>query len=117
VISILSTSAFSSDKTAVIIDPICMMMPISAVPRSPSRIFWWPRPRISPIRRAFFLLIRGPMAGRPYLAFALCVCYAMLDEAISCSFPDRGASLYDVALDSSGALFSNFLTLAIAGTR
>jgi hypothetical protein len=26
----------------------------------------------------------------------------------------RGASLYDVALDSSGALFSNFLTLTIA---
>jgi VanZ family protein len=28
--------------------------------------------------------------------------------------PDRTASLYDVALDSSGALFSHFLTAAIA---
>jgi VanZ family protein len=38
----------------------------------------------------------------------------MVDEGHQLFVPGRGASFYDVALDSSGALFSNFLTMAIA---
>jgi VanZ family protein len=62
----------------------------------------------------FWLLVRGPMARRPYAALALCVIYAMLDEGHQMFETGRSASLYDVALDSSGALFSNFLKLTIA---
>jgi VanZ family protein len=61
----------------------------------------------------FWLLIRGPMVGRPYAALALCVAYAFLDEGHQIFVPGRTASLYDVALDSSGALFSRFLNAAV----
>jgi VanZ family protein len=62
----------------------------------------------------FWLLVRGPMVRRPYLALMLCVVYALTDEGHQAFVPGRTASLYDVALDSSGALFSHFLTTAIA---
>ena len=62
----------------------------------------------------FWLLLRGPMAGRPYLALGVCVVYAFLDEGHQMLAPGRTASLYDVALDSTGALFSRFLNLALA---
>lgn len=61
----------------------------------------------------FWLLIRGPLRGRPYVALALCVLYAMTDEAHQYFVPGRGPSLYDVALDSCGALFSRFLHAAV----
>jgi VanZ family protein len=62
----------------------------------------------------FWLLIRGPMEGRPYAALAFCVFYALLDEGHQIFVPGRTASLYDVAIDSSGALFSRFLNAAVA---
>jgi VanZ family protein len=62
----------------------------------------------------FWLLLRGPMAGRPYLALSVCVVYAFLDEGHQIFVPGRTPSLWDVALDSTGALFSRFLTMAIA---
>ena len=61
----------------------------------------------------FWLLIRGPMAARPYMALMLCVAYALSDEGHQIFVPGRTASLFDVALDSSGALFSHFLIAAI----
>ena len=60
----------------------------------------------------FWILIQGPMAGRPYFALMLCVCYAFFDEGHQILVPGRTPSLYDVALDSSGALFSRFLHAA-----
>jgi VanZ family protein len=62
----------------------------------------------------FWLLLRGPMAGRPYLALGVCVVYAFLDEGHQIFVEGRTPSLWDVALDSSGALFSRFLSLALA---
>jgi VanZ family protein len=53
------------------------------------------------------------MRGRPYTAFALCVFYALLDEGHQIFVPDRTPSFYDVALDSTGALFSRFLHAAV----
>jgi len=53
------------------------------------------------------------MRARPYLAFGLCVLYALLDEGHQMFVPNRGPSLYDVALDSTGALFSRFLHAAV----
>ncbi|MGH7815538.1 MAG: VanZ family protein [Candidatus Binataceae bacterium] len=57
----------------------------------------------------FRLLVRGPMAKRRGLALLICIGYAMTDEFHQIFVPGRGASLYDVALDSSGALFSLYL--------
>jgi VanZ family protein len=62
----------------------------------------------------FWLLIRGPLYGRPYAALALCFCYAFLDEGHQLLAVGRTPSLYDVALDSSGALFSRFLNAAVS---
>ncbi len=61
----------------------------------------------------FWLLIRGPLEKRPYAALACCVIYAFLDEGHQIFAVGRGPSLYDVALDSSGALFSRFLNSAV----
>jgi len=62
----------------------------------------------------FLLLIRGPMRGHTAWALAVCALYAMLDEGHQMFIPDRTASLYDVALDFSGALFSHFLRTGVA---
>jgi VanZ family protein len=110
----LSTSVFSAANTSKIIVPILH--------------FLFPgvsQPTIAMlhglIRKAahftnygilFWILIHGPMAGRPYTALLLCVCYAFLDEGHQILVPGRTPSLYDVALDSSGALFSRFLNAA-----
>jgi VanZ family protein len=61
----------------------------------------------------FWLLVRGPMAGRPHLALAICALYAFCDEGHQIFVAGRTPSLYDVGLDFSGALFSRFLHLAI----
>ncbi len=114
VIFILSTEYFSASNTGRLIEPI----------------LWWLMPNASPltianfhflIRKAahfteygilFWLLIRGPMAGRPYLALGICALYACSDEAHQILVPGRTASLYDVGLDFGGALFSRFLHFA-----
>jgi VanZ family protein len=112
----LSTSAFSAANTAKVIDPImrwlipgvgtaavevCHMLVRKAAHFTEYAILFW-------------LLVRGPMKARPYLALMLCVVYALTDEGHQVFVPGRTASLYDVALDSTGALFSHFLTTAIA---
>jgi VanZ family protein len=61
----------------------------------------------------FWLLIRRPMAGRPYAALACCILYAAVDETHQIFVPNRTPSPYDVALDSTGALFSHFLYDAV----
>ena len=116
VIFTLSTSAFSAINTIKVIDPIlrflipglsyssidvCHMLVRKAAHFTEYGILFW-------------LLVRGPMARRPYLALLMCVVYALTDEGHQVFVPGRTASLYDVALDSSGALFSHFLTTAIA---
>jgi VanZ family protein len=62
----------------------------------------------------FWLLIRGPMARRPYVAFAICVVYAALDETHQIFVPGRSPSPYDVALDSTGALFGRYLSALVS---
>ena len=111
---VLSTSAFSAANTSKVIVPILHFL-----------FPWVSEPTIvvlhGLIRKAahftnygilFWILIHGPMAGRPYTALALCVCYAFLDEGHQILVPGRTPSLYDVALDSSGALFGRFLNAA-----
>ncbi|MGC1342391.1 MAG: VanZ family protein [Candidatus Binataceae bacterium] len=115
----LSTSAFSAANTSRIIDPILV----------------WIMPGISPtsldvahalIRKCahfteygvlYWLLVHGPLIGRPYMALVICVAWAFLDEGHQMFVPGRTASFYDVALDSTGAVFSGFLTAAVNEIR
>jgi VanZ family protein len=110
----LSTSVFSSANTSIVIVPILRFL-LPGVSEPTVQILH------GLIRKSahftnygilFWILIRGPMAGRPYTALMLCVCYAFLDEGHQILVPGRTPSLYDVALDSSGALFGRFLNAA-----
>jgi VanZ family protein len=116
VIFTLSTSAFSAVNTSRIIDPMLrwLIPGISAASVDVVHMLVRKAAHFTEYGILFWLLIRGPMAQRPYLALMLCVVYALTDEGHQVFVPGRTASLYDVALDSSGALFSHFLTTAIA---
>jgi VanZ family protein len=112
----LSTSAFSAANTAKIIDPILrwLIPAISAPSVEVCHMLVRKAAHFTEYGILFWLLVRGPMKERPYLALMLCVVYALTDEGHQVFVPGRTASLYDVALDSTGALFSHFLTTAIA---
>ena len=112
----LSTSAFSAANTARIIDPLLrILIPgISTASVDVGHMLVRKLAHFTEYGILFWLLIRGPMAERPYLALMLCVIYALTDEGHQVFVPGRTASLYDVALDSTGALFSHFLTTALA---
>ena len=55
---------------------------------------------------AYLALVFGPLRNRRYTALVLCAVFAVLDEALQAFTPGRTGSIYDVALDVSGALFS-----------
>ncbi len=112
----LSTSTFSAVNTAQIIDPIVrwIVPGIAAAAVDVCHMLVRKGAHFTEYGVLFWLLVRGPMARRPYLALLLCVLYALSDEGHQAFVPGRTASLYDVALDSTGALFSHFLTTAIA---
>jgi VanZ family protein len=112
----LSTSAFSAANTAKIIDPIMrwLIPGIGAASVDVGHMLVRKAAHFTEYGILFWLLVRGPMKDRPYLALLLCVLYALSDEGHQIFVPGRTASLYDVALDSTGALFSHFLTTAIA---
>ena len=112
----LSTSAFSANNTGKIIDPILrwLIPGISAASVDVGHMLTRKAAHFTEYGILFWLLVRGPMKERPYLALMLCVVYALTDEGHQVFVPGRTASLYDVALDSTGALFSHFLTTAIA---
>ncbi|HZO82841.1 MAG TPA: VanZ family protein [Candidatus Binataceae bacterium] len=114
VIFVLSTSYFSAAATSRIIDPILrwLMPSASAATVALGHDLVRKSAHFANYAILFWLLIRGPMAGRPYTAFVLCVLYALLDEGHQVLVPGRTPSLYDVALDSTGALFSRFLHAA-----
>ena len=116
IIFMLSTSAFSAANTSRIIDPMLrLLIPgISAASVDVVHMLVRKAAHFTEYGILFWLLVRGPMAQRPYLALMLCVVYALTDEGHQVFVPGRTASLYDVALDSTGALFSHFLTTAIA---
>ena len=115
-IFVLSTSAFSAANTSRIIDPILRFLDpgITAASVDVGHTLVRKAAHFTEYGILFWLLVRGPMKERPYLALMLCVVYALTDEGHQTFVPGRTASLYDVALDSTGALFSHFLTTAIA---
>jgi len=111
----LSTSAFSASNTSKYIDPFLKWLipgiTIGAI--DTGHMLIRKSAHFTEYAVLFWLLIRGPMAARPYMALMLCVAYALSDEGHQIFVPGRTASLFDVALDSSGALFSHFLIAAI----
>jgi VanZ family protein len=113
---ILSTTFFSAANTGKIIVPILRIFFPAAGAAMIGTIHGMVRKaaHFTNYGILFWLLIRGPMTGRPYAALGFCVIYALLDEGHQIFVPGRTASLYDVAIDSSGALFSRFLNAAVA---
>ncbi len=115
VIFTLSTSVFSAANTAWFIEPVLrwFLPGISAAALGVIHSLVRKSAHFTEYGILFWLLVRGPMVRRPYLALAACVVYALLDEGHQMFVPGRTASLYDVALDSTGALFSRFLHAAV----
>ncbi len=115
VIFTFSTSYFSAENTSKFIDPILrFLMPgASAATIALAHGFVRKAAHFTNYAILFWLLVSGPLRARPYFAFGLCVLYAFLDEGHQMFVPSRGPSLYDVALDSTGALFSRFLHAAL----
>jgi VanZ family protein len=115
VIFTLSTSAFTAANTARIIDPILLWLDpqMSAMTLGVAHALVRKCGHFTEYGVLYCLLIRGPMAGRPYLALMLCAAYALCDEGHQIFVPGRTASLYDVALDTTGAAFGGFLRTAI----
>ena len=110
-----STSYFSAENTSRIIDPILrFLMPWASVGTiALSHDLVRKSAHFTNYAILFWLLVSGPLRARPYIAFGFCVIYAMLDETHQIFVPGRTPSLYDVALDSTGALFSRFLHAAV----
>jgi|SRR5690348_3112550 VanZ family protein len=110
-----STSYFSAEKTSRIIDPILrFLIPgASAATIALGHGLVRKAAHFTNYAILFWLLISGPLRTRPYLAFGLCVLYALLDEGHQILVANRTPSIYDVALDSTGALFSRFLHAAV----
>jgi VanZ family protein len=115
-ISVLSTSLFGAQETgAWIVPALHWLMPwagfhtIEVMHYSIRKLAHFTEYGV-----LFLLLIRGPMRGHTALALAACAAYALLDEGHQMFVPDRTASMYDVALDFSGALFSHFVHSGIA---
>ena len=113
---ILSTEIFSAANTSRFIEPVLRLFFPAASAATIGAMHGMVRKaaHFTNYGILFWLLIRGPMAGRPYAALGFCVFYALLDEGHQIFVPGRTASLYDVAIDSSGALFSRFLNAAVA---
>jgi VanZ family protein len=115
VIFTFSTAAFSAENTARIIDPVLVWLfpGISGVSMGVAHALIRKCAHFTEYAILFILLIRGPMRGRPVTAMALCIAYALLDEGHQVFVAGRTPSLYDVALDSTGAMFGGFLRLAV----
>jgi VanZ family protein len=115
IIFTLSTSLFSAANTARIIDPILLWLDPSISPTTLAVAHALVRKsaHFTEYGILFCLLVRGPMVGRPYMALMLCAAYAMCDEGHQIFVPGRTPSLYDVALDTTGAAFGGFFRAAI----
>ena len=117
ILFLLSTSVFSAANTAAVIEPVLRRL-LPSVSNIGIDILHNGIRKLAHFTNyavLFWLMIRRPMAERPYLALLFCVLYAMSDEFHQIFAGGRGPSMYDVALDSTGALFSRFLYAAVTG--
>ena len=111
-----STSYFSASQTASVIKPILRLFFPNADPLTIDTLHALIRKLAHFTQYAvlFWLLARKPMRDRPALALLVCVMFALMDEGHQMFVPSRTASLLDVGLDFSGALFANFVRNGIA---
>jgi VanZ family protein len=58
---------------------------------------------------AFCILVLGPLRNRPITALLACMAFACLDEGVQTFSHGRTGSLFDVMLDTFGALFGFFV--------
>jgi VanZ family protein len=116
VIFFASTSLFSADQTGYWIEAVLRWLLPQTSPETIDALHYGIRKlaHFTEFGVLFLLLIRGPMRGRTVLALVICACYALADEGHQMLVPERTASLYDVALDFSGALFSHFVRSGFA---
>ena len=61
----------------------------------------------------FLVLIHGPLEGRPWMALLVCLIAGSLDETHQIFLPGRTPTVFDVAIDSSGAFFGCFMNAAV----
>jgi VanZ family protein len=61
----------------------------------------------------FLILIHGPLEGRPWVALLICLVAGSLDETHQIFLPGRTPTVFDVAIDSSGAVFGCFMNAAV----
>lgn len=111
VIFFASTSVFTAKHSAAMIEPILRWFfpAASAAAISATHAMVRKLGHFTEYAILFLLLYRGPMKRRAGWALILCVAYALTDEGHQMFVPTRTPSLYDVALDTTGALFSHFL--------
>ena len=116
VIFTFSTSGFSADSTGRVISPVLRSLfpGISLAALDLANSLIRKAAHFTEYGILFWLLVRGPLKGRPLLAMALCVGYALTDEGHQLFVVGRTASIYDVALDSTGAMFGGFLFSAVS---
>src|SRR5512135_3525923 len=94
VIFSLSSSYFSAENTSRFIDPILRFLMPGAAPGTIALAHGFVRKGAHFTNYAilFWLLVSGPMRDRPYLAFGLCMLYALLDEGHQIFVPNRTPS-------------------------
>jgi VanZ family protein len=115
VIFTASTSHFSAAETSRWIEPLLHRLFPAASVMKLSVLHFLVRKLGHFTEYGIFLLvlIRGPLKEHAVLALGICVFYALSDEFHQIFVPLRTPSLYDVALDSSGAMFTNFIHQSI----
>jgi len=59
----------------------------------------------------FLILTDGPLKGRPFVAVLVCALTGSMDEIHQIFLVGRTASVFDVGIDSAGAIFGLFLWL------
>jgi len=105
VILTLGTSLFSIVRTSAMLDPWLTRLAhgSSADGLYNLQVFVRRSAHFAEYAMLFLILSFGPLRGRPIIAFIVCVGCASLDEALQTLRPSRSGTIFDVALDSSGA--------------
>lgn len=105
VILTLGTSIFSLVRTGAMLDPwLARLVPgLSANGLYNLLVLVRRSAHFAEYAILFLFLNFGPLRGRPVTAFIVCLGCASLDEALQMLQPSRSGTVFDVALDSSGA--------------
>jgi VanZ family protein len=113
-IFIFSTSYFSAANTAIFFEPIIKWFLPGADPSTVDSVHFLIRKtaHFSEYLMMFTLLVRGPLHGRPLPALAICAAMAVGDEFHQSFVMSRTASIFDVGLDFSGAVFAGCVRAA-----